>query len=163
MQRSNITYLGEGFLADSVITADSTPEYDIPFWPLDSAWDCHDWMTWHKRLKEKYGQDEANARFLEAWNKQSFWEWNQSFCKYGGEFVDYFAQQNLDAGNFVSKITRNLTEAGVNLSKGANSLSSSLTNLNIGTVLTVAGLGAGAYTLFVFSPVIKRKLKSMNK
>lgn len=163
MKKSGITYLGDGSLGNSEITADSQPVYDTPLWPFDEAWDCHDWMTWHKRMKEKYGLQVANQRFLDAWNNQGFFEWNKSFCKYGNEFVDYFAEQGLDAGNFVSKITRNVTDAGVNLSKGASSLSASLTGISVGKILTVAGIGAAGYTFYIFSPVIKRKLKKLNK
>jgi len=47
----------------------STPDYDGWLW--DSWWTAQDWITWHRALKAKYGIDEANSRFLAAWQKQS--------------------------------------------------------------------------------------------
>ncbi len=46
----------------------STPDYDD--WGPDSWWTAQDWVTWHKALKAKYGLDEANVRFITAWQKQ---------------------------------------------------------------------------------------------
>ena len=47
----------------------STPDYDG--WGWDSWWTAKDWLQWHKALKAKYGQEEANYRFIMAWEKQS--------------------------------------------------------------------------------------------
>ena len=46
----------------------STPDYDG--WFYDSWWTPQDWITWHKSLKAQYGLDEANSRFIIAWEKQ---------------------------------------------------------------------------------------------
>jgi hypothetical protein len=48
--------------------ADSTPDYDN--WGPDSWWTAQDWMTWHRSLKARFGLDEANVRFVNAWEKQ---------------------------------------------------------------------------------------------
>lgn len=47
------------------ITAESKPDYDQ--WGPDDFWSCQDWILWHKALKEKYGKDEANVRFVQAY------------------------------------------------------------------------------------------------
>lgn len=159
IKKQNISYLGDGLSESSGITADSEPVYDIPFYPFDEAWSCRDWITWHKRMKEKYGKQEANDRFLQAWDDQNFFEWNKSFCKYGDEFVEYFDKQGLDPGNFVSKITRNAVDAGVNITEGAKSVSSGLTDLSLNKVLLVAVLAGTAYLATPFMPVIKEKVK----
>ena len=52
-----------------VITAESSPDYDD--WGWDDYWSARDWMTWHRRMKEEYGKEKANIRFLTAWEKQS--------------------------------------------------------------------------------------------
>lgn len=46
----------------------STPDYDG--WFFDSYWTAQDWVAWHKALKAQYGIDEANRRFIAAWQKQ---------------------------------------------------------------------------------------------
>jgi hypothetical protein len=152
MLENRPTYLGGGL---GEIAADSTPAYDVPFWPFDAAWDCGDWMAWHKELKKVHGQQKANELFLEAWNKQGFWEWNTSFCKYSGAFFDYFKAQGLDAGNFVSKIARNVTDTAVNVTGAAARLDPAAIN----RLLVLAGLGVGAYFLAPFMPVLKDKVK----
>ena len=48
--------------------ADSTPDYDE--WGPDSWWTSNDWLTWHKALKAKYGLEQANVKFITAWEKQ---------------------------------------------------------------------------------------------
>lgn len=118
------------------ITAESTPEYDVPFWPFDEAWTCQNWMEWHKKLAEKYGRQEANKRFLEAWQKQGFWEFNRSFCKYNSTFTGYFESVGLDPHNYVSNIVEDTKETGQNLGEAAKNLSGSLAN---NTLIKVAG------------------------
>lgn len=138
------------------ITADSEPVYDTPLWPLDEAWNCYEWMVWHKKMKEKYGQETANERFLNAWSDMGYWEWNKSWCKYNDEFFEYFRKQGLDAGNFVSKIINNTKDTAVNTSEGAKSISAGLGNLSLNKIF----LGAGAAgTLYLFGPTIKDKIQ----
>jgi len=54
--------------ANDPTKATSTPDYDGWLW--DSWWTAQDWMTWHKSLKAQYGLEEANSRFIIAWEKQ---------------------------------------------------------------------------------------------
>lgn len=50
-------------------SASSTPDYDD--WGWDEWWKASDWIRWHRALKASYGQDEANRRFIDAWDQQS--------------------------------------------------------------------------------------------
>ena len=54
--------------ANNPTNPNATPDYDD--WGPDSWWTAQDWLTWHRTLKAKYGLDEANARFVAAWQKQ---------------------------------------------------------------------------------------------
>ena len=90
------------------ITAESTPDYDMPFNPFDSAWTVNDWILWHKALKAKYGMEEAQRRFIEAWENSSFWSMPYSFWKYNREFVDYFNSQGFNVGHTLSKTVTNV-------------------------------------------------------
>jgi hypothetical protein len=54
--------------ANDPTNANSTPDYDG--WGPDSWWTAQDWLTWHRSLKARFGLDEANARFINAWQKQ---------------------------------------------------------------------------------------------
>lgn len=79
------------------ITADSTPDS-----PQD--WGCNDWVVWHKRLVEAYGQNQANEIWVNAWESQSFWDTQFNFCKYDCDWSTYFKSQGLDAGHLLSNI-----------------------------------------------------------
>lgn len=50
------------------ITADSTPVLDG--WGWADYWPIGTWVQWHGLMKAKYGQAEANRRFLEVWHTQ---------------------------------------------------------------------------------------------
>jgi len=54
--------------ANDPTKATSTPDYDG--WGPDSWWTAQDWLTWHRALKNQFGLDEANRRFITAWQKQ---------------------------------------------------------------------------------------------
>lgn len=92
------------------ITADSTPDYDMPFNPFDSSWTMADWISWHKALLAKYGSNEAQNRFITAWEDQSAWSMPYSFWKYNNEFVDYFNSQGFNVGHALSKTVSNVSK-----------------------------------------------------
>lgn len=50
-------------------SASSTPDYDE--WGWDDWWKASDWIRWHRALKAAYGPDEANRRFIDAWDRQT--------------------------------------------------------------------------------------------
>jgi len=65
----------------------STPDYDGIGW--DSWWTAQDWMTWHKSLKARYGLDEANVRFINAWEKQTMGSTPLDARSFNVNFQDY--------------------------------------------------------------------------
>jgi hypothetical protein len=46
----------------ALITWNTVPDYDE--WGYDSFWRCDDWVNWHKRLAEHFGE----ATATEIWN-----------------------------------------------------------------------------------------------
>ena len=46
-------------------------------------------MTWHRSLKAKYGLDEANARFINAWQKQGLFSAPLDARSFDTSFRDY--------------------------------------------------------------------------
>jgi len=51
------------------ITAESVPDLDD--WGWDDYWDCHHWIEWYKKVKQKYGRKQARSTFLTYWNLQT--------------------------------------------------------------------------------------------
>ena len=78
--------------ANDPTNADSTPDYDN--WGPDSWWTAQDWLTWHKSLKAKYGLDEANVRFITAWQKQGLFSAPLDARSFDTSFRDYAKANN---------------------------------------------------------------------
>jgi len=57
---------------NSPTNPDAKPLYNdniLKVWNwFNTVWNCNDWMTWHKSLVSKYGNSDANNRFLREWN-----------------------------------------------------------------------------------------------
>ena len=67
--------------------ATSTPDYDN--WFFDTWWTASDWMSWHKALKLKYVLEEANSKFIIAWQKQSIGAGPIDARSFDSTFRDY--------------------------------------------------------------------------
>lgn len=67
--------------------ATSKPDYDG--WGWDSWWTASDWMTWHKALKAQYGIEEANSRFINAWQQQGIGATPLDARSFDSSFRDY--------------------------------------------------------------------------
>jgi hypothetical protein len=72
---------------NSPTNPDATPDYDGIGW--DSWWTAQDWLTWHRTLKARFGLDEANSRFINAWQKQTFGSSPLDARSFDTSFRDY--------------------------------------------------------------------------
>jgi hypothetical protein len=72
---------------NSPTNPDATPDYDGVGW--DSWWTSNDWMTWHRSLKARFGLDEANVRFINAWQKQTIGSTPLDARSFDTNFRDY--------------------------------------------------------------------------
>lgn len=79
-----------------VINADSTPVVGSPLNPFSDLWSCVDWMTWFTLRAQKYGKQQAQSDFMNAWNSQSSWAYDYSWCKYNTQFAQFARDNNLD-------------------------------------------------------------------
>lgn len=81
-------------MALTTITADSTPIYC--WFGGEDCWTCLDLIEWHKLMSKKYGQDEANRRFLNSWNNDTPPICEQADCRsFNTEFRQYMKSVNL--------------------------------------------------------------------
>lgn len=81
-----------------LITADSLPDYDD--WGPDEYWGPQDWIAWHKALRARYGADEANRRFLEAYHKAGFLAASYDFRTFDQPFREYARANGFYEGLF---------------------------------------------------------------
>lgn len=93
-----------------VITADSLPVYDG--WGWDDYWSAGDWMDWHKKMEKAFGIDEANRRFINAYQNAgtgaASFDWrtfNSDFKKYAKDNNFYDALFDGIAGLIVKPIS----------------------------------------------------------
>jgi len=86
-----ITHLKNDNMA--VITWNNAPDYDE--WGWDNFWKCDDWITWHKKLAEHFGENTATEI------------WNYAFSKTTN------LSSNLDCNSFDSAFRKYAKEHGL--------------------------------------------------
>ncbi len=77
----------------AVITWKTVPDYDE--WGWDTFWKCDDWITWHKKLAEHFGEKTATEI------------WNYAFSKTTN------LSSNLDCNSFDSAFRKYAKEHGL--------------------------------------------------
>ena len=128
----------------------SIPDYDGIGW--DSWWTAQDWMTWHKSLKAQYGLDEANVRFINAWEKQTMGStpldarsFNTTFREYA-KANGFFEALYYGLGSLVKPIGA-VTDVVSGASAGIGTLGS-LTKY----LLPIAGLALAYFAFTAYAP-----------
>jgi hypothetical protein len=122
--------------AISLLTADSRP---------DSSWGCTEWMRWHEELEKVYGRQVANDFWLKKWKEQSKWSNNYNWCKYNGEFDQYFKSVDIDVGHLISDIVN----AGADVADNFLSFSKFMTH-------PVVLIGLAGIVLYNLRPKIEK-------
>jgi hypothetical protein len=128
----------------------STPDYDE--WFPDSWWTAHDWVTWHKALKTKYGLDEANARFINAWQKQGVLSAPLDARSFDTSFRDYAKANGFFDGLYyglgaVAKPIGATTDVVTGVTQGVSSLAN-LTKY----LIPIAGLALAYFAFQAYAP-----------
>lgn len=134
--------------------ADATPDYDGLGW--DSQWTAEDWLTWHRALKARFGQAEANRILIKAWNGGGFLEeppldartFNTAFKAYAREngfFDSLFSGLAVLAKpvSAANDVVDGVTDLAVGVKNSAKT---------VGFILPVLALGALAYLAWRYLP-----------
>lgn len=141
---------------------DATP--DLDGWGWDSFWSAQDWLTWHAAVKARDGLDVANARFLAAWNQQSFGASPLDARSFDSGFREYARANGFLSGLYgngasiaqplglVSDVASASTQVGAGIQN---------TGTLLKWLLPVAVLGVvGVYAWPILKPAIRRALKA---
>jgi hypothetical protein len=75
------------------ITWNNAPDYDE--WGWDSFWSCDDWITWHKRLVEHFGEATAKEIWDYAFKKTTNLSSNLDCISLDSAFRAYVKKNNL--------------------------------------------------------------------
>lgn len=127
-----------------VITADSVPDYDG--WGPDAYWGPQDWIAWHKALKGRYGLEEANRRFLEAYHAAGFGAESYSYRTFDEPFRSYARAQGFYEGLFPGlAVVPRLLGSIFDLFRGASS---------VGEAAQEAGQGVNRGVVFASNVIV---------
>lgn len=105
--------------------ATSTPDYDD--WGPDSWWTGQDWLTWHRALKDAYGLEVANARFIAAWQQQGLGSGALGARSFDSSFRDYARANGFFDGLYwgLGSVTRPIgttTDVTTGISEGVSTV-----------------------------------------
>ncbi len=117
---------------------------DLPKYGIFGAWACSDWITWHKTLKHEFGKDEADKRWMDAWNKQGFWDTPQSWCKYIVDFNNYVRAEKLP----VSWVLPDIIVGAQNVAENAVTTATNITDVLKYAIPVLLATAAGGIVYF---------------
>jgi hypothetical protein len=78
----------------AVTTWNTAPDYDT--WGSDLYWNCDDWITWHKFLKEHFGSERANLIWNYAYAQGTQFAKHYDCRTLNSNFRSYASQNDLD-------------------------------------------------------------------
>lgn len=77
----------------AVITWNNAPDYDE--WGWDEFWKCGDWITWHIKLSEHFGEKTATEIWNYAFQKSTNLSSNLDCSSFDSEFRKYTKEHGL--------------------------------------------------------------------
>ena len=137
-----------------IITADSIPVYGTMsnWWNSIHYWNCTEWRQWFDLNLQKFGTDQARARFIDAWshndnNSPLGFESMGIMCGYDCDFINYMRTKGLDVANFGAEntctlvsIPTNLIDAGAAVSEGVKNTANTVSFLAPLAVTALVGI-----------------------
>jgi hypothetical protein len=144
--------------ANDPTSATATPDYDN--WGFDTWWTASDWMTWHMALKRAYGLEEANRRFITAWDKQGLFASPIDARSFDTTFRQYARDNGFFDALFsgIGGLVGRLPSTGTDVVVGATGAVSNVGQA-VGTIgsmakyiLPVAALAFGYYYFMAYKP-----------
>lgn len=147
-----------------VLSADSVPVYGTAWnaWSGIHYWTCDEWQLWYDLNAQKYGTQQAQIKFVDAWShddNQSVLTWDAAgwSCGYDCDFTNYMRTKGLDVANWgtqntctLVEIPSNLIDAGAAVSEGVKDTANTVSFLMPVTVIALTGI-------FIYSQYQKAK------
>ena len=78
----------------AVTTWNIVPDYDK--WGKDSSWNCDDWVSWHKHLKDHFGKERANIIWNYAYAQGTQFASHWDCRTFNSNFRAYVKKEGLD-------------------------------------------------------------------
>jgi hypothetical protein len=119
----------------AIITWNNAPDYDE--WGWDTFWSCDDWITWHKKLAEHFGEATATEIWNYAFNKTTNLSSNLDCNTFNTTFRAYVKTHNLKP--YTDILLETVGTGGDIISGGLSTTSDIVT----GTFSTISGFFGG--------------------
>lgn len=120
----------------AIINWNTVPDYDE--WGWDEFWSCADWITWHKKLSEHFGEKTATEIWNYAFEKTTNLSSNLDCNAFDSDFRSYVKSHGLVVNNDL--VTQAIGTTSDVLS-GALGTTSNVASGLFGTVDSVFGGG----------------------
>jgi hypothetical protein len=141
----------------AVINWNSVPDYDQ--WGVDSFWNCEDWITWHKKLLEHFGQQTAKDLWDYAYAKSGNFSSNLDCRTFNSTFRAYVNKNGLspyaNAGVLAPVLSTYGTATDI-LGGTLSGVSSFFTGDKIKTIMNILLIGGVIYGgVYIYKSVKK--------
>ena len=118
----------------AIITWNTVPDYEE--WGIDTFWSCKDWITYHKKLSEHFGEATATEIWNYAFSKSTNLSSNLDCNSFNSDFRKYVKQYGLKPNNDLISETIGTT---TDVLSGALGTTSSVASGVFGTVSSFLG------------------------
>lgn len=118
----------------ALITWNSVPDYDE--WGIDTFWNCNDWINWHKRLSEHFGESTATEIWNYAFSKSTNLSSNLDCNSINTDFRNYVKEHGLKPNTDLISETIGTT---TDILSGALGTTSNVTSGVFGTINSFFG------------------------
>lgn len=141
----------------AVINWNTVPDYDQ--WGVDSFWNCEDWIAWHKKLLEHFGQQTAKELWDYAYAKSGNFSSNLDCRTFNATFREYVNKNALspyaNAGVLAPVLSTYGTASDV-LNGALSGVSSFFTGSKIKTIMNILLIGGVLYGgVYIYKAVKK--------
>lgn len=126
----------------AVINWNTVPDYDQ--WGIDSSWNCEDWITWHKKLLDHFGQETAKELWDYAYAKSGSFSSNLDCRTFNSTFREYVNKNGLSPyanAGVLSPVLSTYGTASDVLSGTLSGVSSFFTGSNVKKIINIALVG----------------------
>jgi len=118
----------------AIINWNTVPNYDE--WGWDDFWKCDDWVTWHQKLSEHFGEKTATEIWNYAFEKSSSLSSTFNCSSFDASFRAYYKKHNL---NVNEDVATEIWGTATDISLGALDTTSNVASGLFGTVGSVFG------------------------
>jgi hypothetical protein len=118
----------------AIINWNSVPDYDE--WGIDDSWSCNDWITWHRKLAQHFGEATATEIWNYSFEQSTNLSSNLDCNSFDSSFRSYVKTHKLKPN---SNLLTDVTGTTTDVVTGALDTTSDVASGVFGTISSVFG------------------------